>query len=102
MVILLLGLDRGTSVLLFILSNLIDFAFPEIYRSCVGRHVANNSLFIDISTILWAMKIIPVKDDHGNPIIPNVGEEVTDGITLYVLRFLRTTLKLRGGANPHS
>ncbi|KAK7446304.1 hypothetical protein VKT23_014510 [Stygiomarasmius scandens] len=59
------------------------FAFGFGQRSCVGSHVANNSLFIDISTILWAMKIIPAKDNQGNPIIPDVGEEVTDGIILH-------------------
>ncbi|KAE9389085.1 cytochrome P450 [Gymnopus androsaceus JB14] len=29
------------------------------YRVCVGRHVADNALFIDICTILWALLIEP-------------------------------------------
>ncbi|KAJ7797225.1 cytochrome P450 [Mycena olivaceomarginata] len=32
-------------------------------RICVGRHVANNSLFIDCANILWALSIEPIKDD---------------------------------------
>ncbi|KAF5366891.1 hypothetical protein D9757_011389 [Collybiopsis confluens] len=31
-------------------------------RKCVGRHVADNSLFIGMSLILWALHIEPVKD----------------------------------------
>ncbi|KAE9385572.1 cytochrome P450 [Gymnopus androsaceus JB14] len=29
------------------------------YRVCIGRHVADNALFIDICTILWALRIEP-------------------------------------------
>ncbi|KAJ7493604.1 cytochrome P450 [Mycena latifolia] len=31
-------------------------------RICVGRHVANASLFIDMASILWALSIAPLKD----------------------------------------
>ncbi|EIN11999.1 cytochrome P450 [Punctularia strigosozonata HHB-11173 SS5] len=37
-------------------------------RICVGRHVANDSLFIEIATILWACKIEPIKDANGKPV----------------------------------
>jgi cytochrome P450 len=30
-------------------------------RKCVGRHVAENALFIGISNILWAVNIVPVE-----------------------------------------
>ncbi|KAK7462938.1 hypothetical protein VKT23_007520 [Stygiomarasmius scandens] len=40
-------------------------------RICVGRHVANNFLFIAFATILWAMRIDPVKDSKGQPILPD-------------------------------
>ncbi|THU78837.1 cytochrome P450 [Dendrothele bispora CBS 962.96] len=59
------------------------FAFGFGHRSCVGRHVANNTLFVDIATILWAMKIEPVKDAHGKSIVPSIDDERTDGITLH-------------------
>ncbi|KAF9074345.1 cytochrome P450 [Rhodocollybia butyracea] len=31
-------------------------------RICVGRHVADNSLFINIATVLWALNIVPSTD----------------------------------------
>jgi cytochrome P450 len=34
-------------------------------RLCVGRHMADNSLFINIATLLWAMKIERKKDTSG-------------------------------------
>ena len=36
-------------------------------RVCVGKHVANNSLFIDFA-MLWACNIEPGKDENGNVI----------------------------------
>jgi hypothetical protein len=33
--------------------------------------MANNALFINIATILWAANIAPVKDEMGQPIIPD-------------------------------
>ncbi|THU93095.1 cytochrome P450 [Dendrothele bispora CBS 962.96] len=58
------------------------FAFGFGHRSCVGRHVANNALFVDVVTILWAMKMKPVKDEHGKPIVPSIDEERSGGIIL--------------------
>ena len=40
-------------------------------RVCVGKHVANNSLFIDFAMMLWACKIEAKKDENGNDFIPN-------------------------------
>jgi cytochrome P450 len=37
-------------------------------RHCVGRHMANNSLFINIATLLWAMKIERKKDASGQSV----------------------------------
>lgn len=49
---------------------------------CVGRHVANNSLFIDIACLLWAASIAPVKDEHGKPIIPVESKSINDGLVV--------------------
>ena len=38
----------------------------------LSRHIANNSLFIDIATILWTLTIEPARDDKGEPIMPDV------------------------------
>ncbi|KAK7464215.1 hypothetical protein VKT23_006381 [Stygiomarasmius scandens] len=56
------------------------FTYGFGQRVCVGRHVANNSLFIQIAIILWAMSLEPAKDSSGNPIRPNVHAEEQNGI----------------------
>jgi cytochrome P450 len=37
-------------------------------RSCVGRHVANNSLFITIATVLWAANLERIRDENGEEV----------------------------------
>jgi hypothetical protein len=51
-------------------------------RVCVGKHVANNSLFIDIAMTLWACNIEPGKDTRGNVIPIDVDGWVEDGLGL--------------------
>jgi len=46
------------------------------YRICVGRFMANNSLFLNIATILWAANISAEKDEGGNPILPDTLESI--------------------------
>ncbi|KAF5372074.1 hypothetical protein D9758_005051 [Tetrapyrgos nigripes] len=64
----LLGLSEGHST----------YGFGQ--RICVGRHVANNSLFIIIATILWTMRLEGVKDSDGNVVLPDVNAEEESGI----------------------
>ncbi|KAJ3985977.1 cytochrome P450 [Lentinula detonsa] len=40
-------------------------------RICVGRHVANNSLFIHIAYLLWAFNITARVDADGKPNLPD-------------------------------
>jgi len=47
----------------------ISFGFGP--RICVGRHLANNALFINIASILWSCKISPAIDHVGKPMIPD-------------------------------
>jgi cytochrome P450 len=42
------------------------FSYGFGRRACIGRHVANNSLFIDIAIVLWAAKFERKKDASGN------------------------------------
>ncbi|SJL10290.1 related to O-methylsterigmatocystin oxidoreductase [Armillaria ostoyae] len=49
-------------------------------RICVGRHVANNSLFIDIAMMLWAMNIERATDENGVPLPLDVDGCVEDGL----------------------
>ncbi|KAE9397734.1 cytochrome P450 [Gymnopus androsaceus JB14] len=51
-------------------------------RICMGMHVANQALFIDMATILWAADINPTKDDKGNPILPSQHDCVDEGLVV--------------------
>jgi len=57
-------------------------------RICLGRHFANNGIFINIACLLWAATISPVIDEKtGNPVIPDLMGTITDGITVRPLPF---------------
>ncbi|KAJ7611372.1 cytochrome P450 [Mycena polygramma] len=56
-------------------------------RICIGRHVANNSLFIGIACILWGADIRPTKDAAGKPIIPIESEIINDGLVVRPIPF---------------
>jgi len=56
-------------------------------RVCVGKHVANNSLLIDIAVTLWACNIEPAKDAHGNVIPIDVDGCVEDGVVVRPVPF---------------
>ncbi|SRR6266702_4940964 len=51
-------------------------------RLCVGRHVANNSLFINIATVLWALKIERKKDATGKLLPVDVDGYVEDSLVM--------------------
>ncbi|KAH9958534.1 cytochrome P450 [Lactifluus volemus] len=51
-------------------------------RICLGRHVANNSTFIDIAMMLWASKISRKKDESGRLLPLDVGKFVEQGLLL--------------------
>jgi cytochrome P450 len=51
-------------------------------RLCVGRHVANNSLFIDIAVLLWACNIQRKKDSSGRLLPLDVDGFVEDGLVV--------------------
>ena len=37
-------------------------------RACVGKHAANDSLFIDMATMLWAAQLESARDENGSKI----------------------------------
>ena len=49
-------------------------------RICVGRHVANDTMFIAFALMLWAMDLVPAKDEHGKDIPVNVNDYVDSGM----------------------
>ncbi|KAI9465400.1 cytochrome P450 [Lactarius psammicola] len=51
-------------------------------RLCVGRHVANNSLFIDIAILLWTLRIERKKDATGKLLPLDVDGFVEDGLVV--------------------
>ncbi|KAH9975377.1 cytochrome P450 [Lactifluus volemus] len=56
-------------------------------RICVGKHVANNSLFIDIAMMLWACTIEPAKDENGQVIPIDVDGCIEDGLSVRPVPF---------------
>jgi hypothetical protein len=48
----------------------------------IYRHIANNSLFINIATILWTLTIEPARDDKGEYIMPIVEGDANAGVVL--------------------
>ncbi|KAF8153046.1 cytochrome P450 [Crassisporium funariophilum] len=48
-----------------------DLPFGFGRRSCPGMHLALNSLFINMSRILWAFDILPALDKDGKSVIPD-------------------------------
>ncbi|OQD76085.1 hypothetical protein PENDEC_c005G00753 [Penicillium decumbens] len=47
------------------------FTFGAGRRICPGIHVAERSLFLGMSRILWAFQVEPALDDKGRPILPD-------------------------------
>ncbi|GJJ12682.1 hypothetical protein Clacol_006926 [Clathrus columnatus] len=54
----------------------------RVSRICVGRHVAVNSLFIQMTCILWCFNITPAEDETGKPIFIDENEMIEDGLTV--------------------
>nr|WGZ60618.1 cytochrome P450 [Fusarium tricinctum] len=55
-----------------------QFTFGAGRRICPGIHVAERSLFLGMSRILWAFNIEPALDKEGNPILPDP-DKLTQG-----------------------
>lgn len=51
-------------------------------RICVGRHVANDSLLIEIAMMLWSMNIERPTDENGKPVDMDVEGCVEDGLSV--------------------
>jgi cytochrome P450 len=51
-------------------------------RACVGKHAANESLFIDMATILWAAHLEPARDESGKEIPPDTETPIDLGTVL--------------------
>ncbi|KAH8995439.1 cytochrome P450 [Lactarius akahatsu] len=56
-------------------------------RACVGKHVANDSLFITIATVLWAANLERVRDENGKEVIPDTDAFVDTGMVVRPLTY---------------
>ncbi|KAF8258627.1 cytochrome P450 [Lactarius quietus] len=56
-------------------------------RACVGKHLANDSLFITIATVLWAANLERVRDQTGKEITPDTETFVDTGMVVRPLPY---------------
>ena len=56
-------------------------------RACVGKHAANDSLFILMATVLWAAQLQRGRDENGKEILLDTETPVDTGMVLYVFLF---------------
>ncbi|KAK9415055.1 putative Cytochrome P450 [Seiridium unicorne] len=63
-----------------------QFAFGAGRRICPGIHVADRSLFLSISRLLWAFEFKRPLDNNGNEVVPNPAQ-VTQGFLASPLPF---------------
>jgi hypothetical protein len=61
------------------------FSFQNLCRLCTGQHLADNSVWVAIATILACCEITNAVDGEGNPIVPE--EAVSYGLNRYGGRF---------------
>ena len=54
-------------------------------RICPGKDCANQALYINITTMLWAFDIGKAKDADGHLITPSRTECVDDGLAVYAI-----------------
>ena len=54
----------------------------RIRRICIGMHIANQALFIDVASLLWAVSIEKAAGEDGKPIVPSRTECVDEGLVV--------------------
>jgi cytochrome P450 len=62
------------------------YVFGSGRRICLGIHVAERSLFIAISRMLWGFTFLPELDISGNPILPDP-DKLTEGLSVLPEKF---------------
>jgi len=70
-----------------------NFNFGAGRRLCQGIHIAERSLFLTMSRVLWGFNLEKPLDSQGNPITPDINE-LTGGITVHPKRY-RVEIKPR-------
>ncbi|PPQ77934.1 hypothetical protein CVT25_015409 [Psilocybe cyanescens] len=82
--------------------RLINFDLPFGFgrRACPGIHLALNSLFINISRILWAFDILPAIDEYGRQVLPDVNN-YTNGFNSRPVSFECQLIPRNGKIKAH-
>ncbi|KAL8764749.1 MAG: hypothetical protein Q9194_006865 [Teloschistes cf. exilis] len=62
------------------------FTFGSGRRICQGMHVAERSLFLGISRLLWGFNVRPIEDADGKAILPNP-DEYTQGFVVLPVKY---------------
>ncbi|CAL1709871.1 unnamed protein product [Somion occarium] len=68
-------------------------------RICVGMNLANQALFIDIASMLWATSIERALDSDGRPVIPSRTDCLDEGLVVRPVPF-QCVIKPRGANVP--
>lgn len=63
-----------------------NFNFGAGRRLCQGIHIAERSLFLGMSRILWGFNLNKPLDSNGNPVTPDV-DDLVGGITVHPAPF---------------
>jgi len=58
------------------------FVFGAGRRVCQGMHIAERSLFLGISRMLWAFNFEKARDEQGNEITPDI-DKLTEGLLVF-------------------
>ncbi|KUJ09662.1 cytochrome P450 [Mollisia scopiformis] len=58
------------------------FVFGAGRRLCQGMHIAERSLFLGISRMLWAFNFEKARDEEGKEIIPDI-DKLTEGLFVF-------------------
>lgn len=58
-----------------------NFVFGAGRRLCQGIHIAERSLFLGISRLVWGFDFSPARDSQGNPVAYDI-EDLVGGITI--------------------
>jgi len=59
-----------------------QFVFGAGRRVCQGMHIAERSLFLAISRLLWGFDFSKALDSHGNEITPDI-DDLTEGLFVF-------------------
>jgi cytochrome P450 len=82
------------------------FAYGFGRRNCVGRHMADNSLFINIAVMLWATKIERKKDASGRFLPLDLDGWVDVGVVVLAdfitYRYVEANVDVSADARPPS